>query len=200
MTYVRWALIAIIVLGVGGLLHYSLPSRDIVRIVGTDVVRSDVTEVDANGNEVTRTRDVQRINAITESGQPSVYRNEDTGWGFPFYFKFDTADLAAEAHNAISTEANPQWMVVRHYGWRFTMASMFPNALSMRPADGPDESLFPWFNAVFIGTFVIVLLTIYRVLVIVRRRHVDPMIDAIDTELDETASWWRKQWRKIAGR
>ena len=77
-------------------LHYSLPSRDVVRIVGTDVVRQDVERRDAQGNRVTVTRDVRFIYAKSPGGGDRVYRNEDTGWGWPPYFKFDTADGASE--------------------------------------------------------------------------------------------------------
>ena len=39
MSYVKWGLIAVIVALVAAFFHYSLPQRDVVRIVGTDVVR-----------------------------------------------------------------------------------------------------------------------------------------------------------------
>ena len=87
-------------LAVALFLHYSLPSRDIVRIVGTDVVRTDVEGRDAQGNTITVSRDVRFINAKWPDGRDRVYRNEDTGWGWPPYFKFDTADLAAETRRA----------------------------------------------------------------------------------------------------
>ncbi len=37
-----------------------------------------------------------------------VYRNEDTGWGWPSYFKFDTANLQTEADDLSSTAARSQ--------------------------------------------------------------------------------------------
>jgi hypothetical protein len=166
-------------------LHYSLPSRDVVRIVGTDVVRQDVQRSDAEGNLVAVTRDVRYIQAKWPGGGDRVYRNEDTGWGWPPYFKFDTADLAAQATDLVSTAAAPDWVVVRHYGWRIPVLSMFPNALSIRPASGPDESPWPWFNIVFITLLVLGVLIVRRVLMILFRRHVDPVIEQIDREIDE---------------
>ena len=35
MRYVKWAFWTVIVLVVGGFLHYTLPQHDIVRVVGT---------------------------------------------------------------------------------------------------------------------------------------------------------------------
>ncbi len=177
-------------------LHYSLPSRDVVRIVGTDVVREDVQRRDAQGNLVAVTRDVRYIQAKSPGGGDRVYRNEDTGWGWPPYFKFDTADLAAEATDLVSTAEAPDWVVVRHYGWRIPVLSMFPNALSIRPASGPGESPLPWFNILFITLLVLSVLIVRRVLIILFRRHVDPVIEEIDREFDERAGAIAGRYRR----
>jgi len=197
MRYVKLVLGAVLFATIAGFFHYNLPSRDIVRIVNTDVVRMDFTARDANGEKVIKTRDQMRIYAIRPNGHERVYRNEDTGWGFPWYFKFDSADLAARAENLKSTEADPRWVVVTHYGWRVTYLSWFPNAISIRPAEGPDEDLTPWFNIVFITTLVLAVLIVRRFLLILFRRHVDPVIDEIDREIDETSGWLRRQWRRF---
>ena len=168
-------------------LHYSLPSRDVVRIVGTDVVRQDAERRDARGNRVSVTRDVRFIYAKWPGGGDRVYRNEDTSWGWPPYFKFDTADLAAQATDLVSTAGAPDWVVVRHYGWRIPVLSIFPNVLSIRPASGPDESPWPWFNIVFITLLVLGVLIVRRVAIILFRRHVDPVIEEIDREFDQRA-------------
>ena len=200
MAYVKWTIIALIVLLFGAFLHHYLPSQDIVRVVRTETVRVDVETADAQGNPTQTTRDQNRIYTFKVNGDERVYRNEDTGWGFPWYFKFDTANLAAAAEDAVSTRDNPNWYVMNHYGWRIPMLSMFPNATSIRPATGPEQSLFPWFNVIFLTCFIIGVLVVYRILTILRRRHVDPVVEAIDEELDETASWWRRQWKRVTGR
>ena len=81
------------------------------------------------------------VETFKTNESPMIYRNEDTGWGWPPFFKFDTANLQAEASNAmLQGEAeNPQWMVIRHYGWRNEFLSIYPNALSLRVASGPEE-------------------------------------------------------------
>ena len=198
MTYVKWFLIFLVIALVAAFFHYSLPQRDIVRVVGTDVVRMN-DGVDANG--VAQTRDVRFIYAKLADGGEMEYRNEDTGWGFPWYFKFDTANLANKAEDGKSTEQDPRWFVLRHYGWRITWwgEGVFPNALSMRPAEGPDESLIPWFNIIFLSTLIITILVVRRILIILRERHVDPVVEAIDDEFDETVGWWRRKWRGLTG-
>lgn len=183
-------------LALAGFLHYSLPQRDVVRIVGTDVVRQDVQTTDAQGNQVTATRDVRFIYAKTPDGGDRVYRNEDTGWGWPPYLKFDTADLAAQATDLVSTSENPEWLVVRHYGWRIPMLSMFPNAVSMRPATGPDEEMFPWFNLALAGLLVLIVLAVWRLVSLVFRAHVDPAVAAIEREYDEQVGMVRRSLRR----
>jgi len=181
---------------VAAFLHYSLPQRDIVRIVEIDVVRQDVETTDAQGNPVTRTRDVRFIYAKTPDRDDRVYRNEDTGWGWPPYFKFDTADLAAQAADMVSTVEKPKWVVVRHYGWRIPLFSMFPNAVSMRAAEGPDEELFPWFNVVLVGLLVLILLIVRRLVGLFFRTHVDPAVEAIEREYDEQVGAVRRTFRR----
>ena len=177
-------------------LHYSLPSRDVVRIVGTDVVRTDVQRKDAQGNPITVSRDVRFINTKFPDGGDRVYRNEDTGWGWPPYFKFDTADLAGDATDLKSSAEAPKWVVVRHYGWRLPVLSMFPNALSIRNASGPDEQLLPWFNVLFISILVLTVLIARRVLIILFHHHVDPVIDDIDREIDERVGAISRGYRR----
>lgn len=170
---------------VAGFLHYNLPQRDVVRIVGTDVVRQDVQATDAQGKSVTRSRDVRFIYAKTPDGAARVYRNEDTGWGWPPYFKFDTADLAAKASDLVSTADRPEWVVVRHYGWRIPMFSMYPNAVSIRPATGPHEEMFPWFNLVVVTLLGLAALFAWRLLMLAFRVHVDPAVEEIERRIDE---------------
>ncbi|MEM9138333.1 MAG: DUF1523 family protein [Pseudomonadota bacterium] len=200
MAYFKWGVLAAMAVLLAAFLHHYLPSQDIVRIVRTETVRVDAEGTDAQGNPTQVTRDQNRIYAFLPDDGERVYRNEDTGWGFPWYFKFDTANLAAAAENAVSTKSDPEWVIVRHYGWRLTWFSKFPNALSIRPASGPDQSLFPWFNTIFLTVLVTLILVARRILIILRKRHVDPMVDALDQEFDETAGWWRRQWRRLTGR
>ena len=162
----KWIIGILLLLVVAGFLHWSLPSRDMVRIIGTEVARMDVRGTDSAGNRTTRTRDVRFIEAVWPDGSPRVYRNEDTDWGWPPFFKFDSANLHAEAQDMVSTSDNPRWVVVTHYGWRIPMFSAFPNAVSIRRAEGPEETLMPWFNIVLITLLVIGVLVVRRLILI----------------------------------
>jgi hypothetical protein len=161
MRRLKWGALAVLALMVAGWLHWSLPTRDIVRIVNTELQSRNVEQRVDGGQTVTRTVDVRYIHAVTPDGKPLVYRNEDTGFGWPPYFKFDSATLAAEAEDAQSTDTAPKWMVMTRYGWRADVTSWFPNAVALRPAEGPTESLFPWFNIVFLTVLAVGALLIW---------------------------------------
>lgn len=190
MTYFRWTIRILILVILGAFLHYTLPQRDIVYVVNTYEERQDFGGMGDLFWKNTRgatadapaTRDVLFIETVRPDGEVSVYRNQDTGFGWPPYFKFDTANLKAEASKVISTEENPKWMAVRHYGWRNTwlFGGIFPNALSMKPVEGPDVQLIPWFNIVFLTVLVVILITIWRLWRNFRMRRIDPVLEDID--------------------
>ena len=162
MKKLKWGLLAVLGLIVAAGLGWSLPSRDIVQIVNTELQSRNVEESVEDGETVIRSEDVRYIHAVRPDGSPIVYRNEDTGFGWPPFLKFDSATLAAEAEEARSTDTAPTWMVVTRYGWRIDVMSWFPNAVALRPAAGPDEVLFPWFNIVILllmGAAILLLWT-----------------------------------------
>ncbi len=161
---------------VASFLYYTLPRHDIARITGTEVIRQDLSSwnrlfhagADA-GNVRSDTRDLRLVNAqrltpwffglFTAGEQTIVYRNEDTGWEWPPYFKFDSADVQARAQDLTSTADAPRWAVITRYGLRSRMLSIYPNIIAVRPiADErpavqrltpPDIRIIPWFNIFF---------------------------------------------------
>ncbi|GMG84768.1 DUF1523 family protein [Paralimibaculum aggregatum] len=195
MSKVKWILYAILLAAVAGLLHYSLPKRDIVRITGQEVKRQDSsTETGAAA-----TRDVNFIFVVDTEGEEAEYRNEDTDFGWPPYFKFDTQNVASKAANNISTADNPKWVVITYYGWRFQMSSSFPNIVSIRPAEGPDEPLYPWFNGIVVAVLVIGFLIVRRFVIVLYGRHVDPLVDAIDKQWDDTTETVSTRYQGVSG-
>jgi hypothetical protein len=186
-----------------GLLHYVLPQHDIARITSTEVIRADFSgfnrlfyaQADSGAAELT-TRDLRLINTEKrktwllgfiprESTEVMVYRNEDSGWIWPPYFKFDSSDLQAEAASQVSTAAAPQWVVVTHYGWRNRFFSIYPNAVGIRPVSGPDVSVVPWFN---IGFFILLIAGIAFIRAAwyqFRERTMDPLLDQAENRMDE---------------
>jgi len=164
-------------------------------VLDTDVVRVAEERTDPQGKEVLVTRDQMRINTITPDGHERVYRNEDTGWSFPWYLKFDSADVAARAQNLKSTEDDPRWVIVTHYGWRMPYFSWFPNAVDLERAEGPDQELTPWFNIVFVTVLTLALITLWRLAQMTFRRKVDPVIDEIEEQRGALRRFWRGLWR-----
>ena len=208
MRYVKWTLIAVLVLLVTGFLNYTLPSRDIVRIVGTEVRRIDFGEnsifwaAPDVGNAAGASRDVRFINAVDENGRVRVFRNEDTGWGWPPYFKIDSSNLQAEAENLVSTEAAPRWVAVTYYGWRSQLLTIFPNAVRVRVVESPDVRLIPWVSILILTVLAGMLLLLWRMWAQFRERTIDPALDRaeqawdrVDDRADEArgrlARWWR---------
>lgn len=148
-------------------LHKNLPRTAVVQITGTDVKRLDLSatkpkkgESGAKSEAVRQTSDVRFINALSKNGKTMVFRNEDTGWGWPPYFKFDSADLTAKAQ-AIALAQEEVWVQIRYYGWRIRIFSMFPNAVSLTVVDR-NHSQLPVFNIFFILLVIILGLLIRK--------------------------------------
>ncbi|WP_417205710.1 DUF1523 family protein [Antarctobacter sp.] len=191
MKYVKWTLIVLFWTLVAGFLHYTLPQHDVVRITDTYETRVNPgenrwfwTQADT-GDDPLAPRDVFFIQTRRANDSIMVYRNEDTGWGWPPYFKFDTSNLQAEAADLRSTSDNPKWAVIRHYGWRNEFISIYPNAVSIRAVDGPDVTIIPWLNIILLGTLV----ALFWALRVRWRRfwsnRVDPVLESAGDKLDE---------------
>lgn len=214
LVYIKWAFWITFWVLIGGFLHYTLPQHDIVRIVDTDVRRVDFGEnsifwaqqdVGQEG-ATTRNRDIRFIDTVQAgNGKVMVYRNEDTGWGWPPYFKLDSSNLQAEANDLISTKADPQWVSLRHYGWRNEFMSIFPNAVHVKPVPGPDYRVINWFNIIFLTIFFAIVWAIWVRLRRFRQRRIDPMVERVEDSLEAAGdamaekrgriSRWLDTWR-----
>lgn len=183
LRIIKWVVCILVVGAAVAVLHYYLPGRDMVRIVGSDVKRVDKNwfgSKPAPNEPAAFTRDVRFINTVWRSGTSRVFRNEDTGWYWPPYLKFTSGNLQAQAQSNISTKAAPIWVVVTHYGWRIPIISMYPNAVKMRLADNRDELLIPWFNIVFLTSIALLIWMVWRFVRKLRRRHLDPLLDRVE--------------------
>jgi hypothetical protein len=130
---------------------YSLPSHMKAHVTGTEVTRKDIEK--STGERVTM--DVRYVMAEDLNGEPHMFRNEDTGWGWPPFFKFDTGDLAAQANN-YKIDARDEVVLIKYYGFRIRMLSSFPNILSMKTVSA-DYQPIPWFTIIFGVVNLIVL-------------------------------------------
>jgi len=191
MVYVKWVFWVTFWVLITSVLHYTLPQHDVVRVVSTEVRRVDFgansmfwAQQDTGQETATRiNRDVRFIEAFYENGSPIVFRNEDTGWGWPPYFKLDSSNLQAELTDLISTKENPKWVVIRHYAWRFIPWSIYPNAVSVKQVDGPDYSATNWFNIVFLTMLAALFWAIYVRWRRFRSARIDPMIEDMEGSL-----------------
>lgn len=167
LNYIKIGVPVLLVVVLVLFLHKNLPRSAVVQITGTDVKRIDqggakpkAAEKNNQNETMAKTADVRFINAISKKGKAMVFRNEDTSWGWPPYFKFDSADLTAEAQ-AFSLTAEETWVLVKYYGWRIHIFSMFPNAVSLKEVDR-SYSHFPLFNVVFVSLLIILGLVLRR--------------------------------------
>ncbi len=202
-------------------LHYVLPQHDVVKITSTEIIRTDfsgfnrIFYAQADSGAVEQpTRDLRLINTDKkktmllgfiprDTTEVMVYRNEDTGWIWPPYFKFDSSDLQAEA---ASVARGDSWAVITHYGWRIRWASIYPNAVAVRLVDGPDARIIPWFNIFFFGFLIVALAFIRAMWRQFRERSVDPLLDSAGDRYDEASaeiaeqkgrvSRWLGTWKK----
>jgi hypothetical protein len=183
MSYVKWTFRLLILAIVGAYLHYTLPRHDVVRIVGSEVRLQDVDGWDSifwnsaeQRNPNNTSRDVKFISTIEERGRPLVFRNEDTGWGWPPYFKFNSADLQAKAADLQATDTTPVWTLVKYYGWRNQFITIYPNVLDMTRVDGPDHRVIPWFNIVFFTGLIALVLFLRATWRRFRKKRIDPIV------------------------
>lgn len=195
--YLRIAFWAAVLSIFAAFLHYTLPQWDTVRV--TDVYEKRVNpgsnamfwgRGDAGSNAAATERDVFFIQTMRPGGSPMVYRNEDAGWGWPPMFKFDSSNLQAEAADARSQSGEAErWVAIKHYGWRFEWLSIYPNALAVKPVDGPDARVIPWKSLGFLLLIVLTLWAITSRVLRFSRRYISPVLDRADGVVD---GWWHR--------
>lgn len=184
MVYVKWGFWTLFWLFVAAFFHYTLPQHDVVRVTDTYEKRIDFGEnsifwakSDAGNAETTVNRDVFFIETKMPNDRVMVYRNEDTSAGWPPYFKFDTANLQAEAGDLKSSSDAPKWVAVKHYGWRNEFLSIYPNAVGVKPVDGPDVTFIPWLNILILAVFFAMVWAIYVRWRRFRQARIDPVLE-----------------------
>ena len=191
MNKLKWSLRLTVLLIVGLFLHYTLPQHDIVRITNTynrlTTVGSEnswaYASPDSGTAESGTTRDIRFIEAAYPDGSVIVYRNEDTGWVWPPYFKYDSSNLQAQAGNLKSLASAPAWVSVTHYGWRFAFLSIYPNAIGVKEVASPDVRIIPYVP-------IIVLLRLGFGYVMLRRMWAQFLERTVEPALAEVEETW----------
>ncbi|MGQ0566430.1 MAG: DUF1523 family protein [Gemmobacter sp.] len=192
--YLKWGFRVVVVALIAAFLHYTMPQRDVVAVINTYNKNTPIgsnwmfysIEDTGTGVETSATiRDIRFIEAVfPDRSSVMVYRNEDTGWLWPPYFKWDSSTLQAEATNLTSSKDTPQWVAVTHYGWRLPIFSIFPNAVAVRPVSGPDVTLVPWVNIVLLAVLAFLLIMARMMIAQFRERMIDPAVDRVAQTLD----------------
>ena len=168
-TKIKWGIRIFLILIVGAFLHYTLPQRDVVKVldtynritpIGANWMFYSIEDTGTGVETTTSSRDIRFISAEYANGGTMTYRNEDTGWFWPPYFKWDSSTLRDEATQA--ARQTEQWVAITHYGWRLPIISVYPNAVSITPVDGPDVRLIPWLNIVILSFLAFVIFMIVR--------------------------------------
>jgi hypothetical protein len=199
MRRVKWAFWIVFWLCVAAMLYYVLPQHDIVRITNTynrltTVGTSNAwaySSPDSGTEESATSRDIRFIEAAYPDGTSvMVYRNEDTGWVWPPYFKYDSSNLQAQAGNLKSGAEAPKWVSVTHYGWRLPFLSIYPNAVALKEVAGPAVQIIPYVNIVILLALGFIAFMVRRMWLQFRERMVDPAVAGIGEAGDRAKGWF----------
>ena len=154
---ILFIVLALISIGGGVMLDYFLPEKSITTITGVEVKLTDKDGPISKANPSDGpTVDVYYVYTNHATDIVRVYRNIDTGWNWPFYFKFNSADLQAKAK---AMEYDKKKAIVTSYGWRFDMMSWFPNVVDIQIAE-PDSttwSFWRWLGFAVWGLLLLLL-------------------------------------------
>jgi hypothetical protein len=206
MRYVKWFVILLFVASVGGVMYYTLPRHDIVRIVGVEtrletlgINRIFYSSVPGGMGDST-TRDVRYIEALRENGTERVYRNEDTGWGWPPMFKMNSADMQARARDLVSTAEAPRWVRVTYYGIRSNILSTYPNVIRLAAVDGPGASTLPITRIIGFVILGILSIWLYVRLRRLREETIEPFLDEVEERREAAQGRVRRWFNRLLGR
>jgi len=127
-------------------IYYFMPRAKVVMVTQTEVQRRD-RQASVDGNQ-----DMLLIYATAyDSKKPLVFRNEDN----LFYFKVDSSDLASQAAR-FAKDSPDAAVLIRYYGVRLPLFSVYPNAISMKAVPA-DYVHIPWASIVYL----VVLLSLF---------------------------------------
>ena len=138
---------------IGGVVNYAMPSYDATYVTGMEVRRMDKDGVISKSNPADgEVRDVYFLFTESEPNKVMVYRNEDTGWGLPPYFKFGSADIQAKAQAYANEKQRVQ---IKYYGWRINWMNEFRNIVSIKPLLEGETVAKPIVSYVLYGVIVL---------------------------------------------
>ena len=138
---------------IGGVVNYAMPSYDETYVTGMEVRRMDKDGVISKSNPADgEVRDVYFLFTESEPNKVMVYRNEDTGWGLPPYFKFGSADIQAKAQAYANEKQRVQ---IKHCECRIHWLNEFRNIVSIKPLLEGETVAKPIVSYVLYGVIVL---------------------------------------------
>ncbi|MBE2894495.1 DUF1523 family protein [Spirabiliibacterium falconis] len=140
--------------------NFFFPHYQVANVSGVEVKRVDKDGPITKANPADGpTRDVYYVYTQKPgTDKVMVYRNEDTRWGFPFYFKFNSADLQAKAATFASEKKLVQ---IKYYGWRIVMFDEFRNMVSIKAVEPGTKPGWP--IASYVAYFVLLLTLFFSI-------------------------------------
>lgn len=138
------SLLSLGILSMALFIDFNFPSYQQTVITGMEVKRMDKDGVITKQNPADGpVRDVYFLfTKDINNGKIKVYRNEDTRFDFPWYFKFDSANQQGVAQQYINSAEPAE---IKYYGWRLTYFEEYPNILSINPVNGKSLPIFSYF-------------------------------------------------------
>lgn len=138
---------------IGGAVNYAMPSYEDTVVTGMEVRRMDKDGIISKSNPADgEVRDVYFLfTEEPETKKVMVYRNEDTGWGLPPYFKFGSADIQAKAQAYANEKQRVQ---IKYYGWRINWLNEFRNIVSITPLEENEAVSKPIVSYVIYGLLI----------------------------------------------
>lgn len=100
---------------------------------------------------------------VGEVNDIMIYCNEDMGWIWLFYFKFDSCDLQGEVQEYILIVVDLQWVIINYYGWWNCLLMIFLNVILIKLIEDLNIWIILWFNIVFFVVFVVFILFLWVV-------------------------------------
>jgi uncharacterized protein DUF1523 len=77
-------------------------------------------------------------------------------------------------------------VLITHYGWRSNALSIYPNAVSIRAVDGPEDKPFPWSSIIILVLLGAAIFALWRLWERFEDRVIDPTVD-----------WVLVRWAKL---
>lgn len=175
LRYAKFTAIAVAIFSSYLFLDYTLPRYDLVKIneIGTRRFDEDGNYIRKTTSTTGPTRDVEMIytkaasvtkdpqtgeeKVVVDPSHDIVFINEDTGWGWPFYFKFETADIQSDAAYIKGLDG---LAYIESYGWRIEFFSWFGNVLSITDYE-PGTTIVNWVRYLVLSLWVALIGTIW---------------------------------------